>query len=144
MNVLLLSPHFPQNFQAFTFALREAGAQVLGIGDAPESELGGELRSALAEYCHVPNMADYDSLYRAAAWLISRRGRIDRIDSHAEHWLGLEAQLRQDYGIFGQKPSDLDFNRRKSGMKEIFRQAGVPVAPGERVTSAEQIRAFVE
>ncbi|MCX5796688.1 MAG: carboxylate--amine ligase [Elusimicrobia bacterium] len=143
MNVLLLSPNFPQNFQAFTFALREAGANVLGIGDAPDHELGPELRSALAEYTHVPNMADYESLYRAVAYLIYRQGRIDRIDSHAEHWLGLEAQLRQDFGIPGQKPADLDFNRRKSGMKEIFRQAGVPVAPGEKVTSAEQIRAFV-
>jgi biotin carboxylase len=143
MNVLLLSPHFPQNFQAFTFALREAGATVLGAGDAPPEELGGNLHGVLAEYCHVPNMADYESLYRAAAGLISRHGRIDRIDSHTEHWLGLEAQLRDDFGIPGQKPADLDFNRRKSGMKEIFRQAGVPVPPGEAVTSAEQIRAFV-
>ena len=143
MNVLLLSPYFPQNFQRFTFALREAGANVLGIGDAPADELGAELRSALSEYCHVPNMAEYEELYRAVAYLIYRHGRIDRIDSHAEHWLGLEAQLRQDFGIPGQKPADLDFNRRKSGMKEIFRQAGVPVPPGEKVTSAEQIRAFV-
>ena len=88
-------------------------------------------------------MADYEALYRAVAYLIYRHGRIDRIDSHTEHWLGLEARLRQDFGILGQKPADLDFNRRKSGMKEIFRQAGVPVAPGEKVTSAEQIRAFV-
>ena len=143
MNVLLLSPHFPQNFQAFTFALKEAGACVIGLGDAPPEQLGGDLHSALSEYCHVPNMADYESLYRGVAGLISRHGRIDRIDSHAEHWLGLEAQLRQDFGIPGQKPSDLAFNRRKSGMKEIFRQAGVPVVPGERVTSAEQIRGFV-
>ncbi|MBI5239078.1 MAG: carboxylate--amine ligase [Elusimicrobia bacterium] len=143
MNVILLSPHFPVNFQRFTFALKEAGAVVLGAGDAPPEEMDVMLRGALAEYCHVPNMADYESLYRAVAGLISRHGRIDRIDSHAEHWLGLEAQLRQDFGIPGQKPADLDFNRRKSGMKEIFRQAGVPVAPGEKVASAEQIRDFV-
>jgi hypothetical protein len=101
MNVLLLSPHFPQNFQRFTFALREAGATVLGAGDAPPDELGGNLHGVLAEYCHVPNMADYESLYRGAAGFISRHGRLDRVDSHAEHWLSLEAALRQDFGISG-------------------------------------------
>jgi len=142
MNVLLISPLFPPNFQRFAGALKEAGANVLGIGDAPAEHLGG-LKDVLTEYFHLPNMADYEGLFRAAAYLMYRHGRIDRLDSHTEHWLGLEARLRQDFNIFGQKPSDLAFNRRKSGMKEIFRQAGVPAPAGEPVTSAEQVRAFV-
>ena len=88
-------------------------------------------------------MSSYELLYRATALLIHKHGRLDRIESHNEHWLGLEARLRQDFNVFGQKPSDLEFNRRKSGMKEVFRQAGIPVAPGEPVTSAAQIREFV-
>jgi len=97
----------------------------------------------LSEYYHLTNLADYDGLFRAVSYLMYRHGRIDRLDSHSEHWLGLEARLRQDFNIFGQKPADLEFNRRKSGMKEIFRQAGVPVPAGEKVTSADQVRAFV-
>ena len=143
MNVLLLSPHFPPNFQSFAVALKETGANVLGLGDAPEDSLSEGLRAVLSDYYHLPNMADYDGLFRAVSYLMYRHGRIDRLDSHSEHWLGLEARLRQDFNIFGQKPSDLEFNRRKSGMKEIFRQAGVPVPAGEKVTSAEQVRAFV-
>jgi len=143
MNVLLLSPHFPPNFQRFSAALKEAGANVLGIGDAPYDWLSGDLKAVLCDYCHLDNMAHYEGLLRAAAFLTYRHGKIDRVDSHNEHWLGLEAQLRQDFNVFGQKPADLEFNRRKSGMKEIFRQAGVPTPPGEAVRSAEQVRAFV-
>lgn len=143
LNVLLLSPNFPPNFQRFASALREAGATVLGIGDAPPEALDPGLRADLTEYYHLPNMADYEALYRAAAYLMSRHGCIDRLDSHSEHWLGLEARLRLDFNVFGQRPSDLEFNRRKSGMKEIYRQAGVPVMPGEPVASAGQIREFV-
>ena len=142
MNVLVLSPHFPPNFQRFCTALNEAGANVLGIGDAPCESLGDELKAALSEYFYLDNMSRYEALLRAAAFLVYKHGKIDRIESHNEHWLGLEARLRQDFNVFGQKPSDLDFNRRKSGMKEVFRQAGVPSPPGEIVTSAEQIRLF--
>ena len=143
MNVLLLSPHFPPNFQRFSAALKEAGANVLGLGDMPYGGLGRELQASLSEYFHVDNMAHYESLLRAAAYLTHKHGKLDRIDSHNEYWLGLEARLREDFNVFGQKPADLEFNRRKSGMKEIFRQAGVPTAPGEPVTSAGQIRDFV-
>ncbi|MDD5656785.1 MAG: ATP-grasp domain-containing protein [Elusimicrobia bacterium] len=142
MNVLLISPHFPPNFQLFARRLKEAGATVLGVGDAPPEDLGG-VRDILADYCHVPNMSEYEGLLRAVGWLTHRHGKIERVDSHNEHWLDMEARLRRDFNIFGQTPADLDFNRRKSGMKEIFRQAGVPTPPGESVESAGQIRAFV-
>jgi len=143
MNVLVISPHFPPNFQRFCTALNEAGAAVLGIGDAPYDDLGAELKAALREYYCLDNMASYDALLRAAAFLTHKHGKIDRIESHNEHWLGLEARLREDFNVFGQKPADLDFNRRKSGMKEVFRQAGVPTPPGEIAASAAQIKAFV-
>lgn len=142
MNVLFLSPNFPPNFERFCTALKEAGASVLGIGDCPFEALSGGLQWALTEYCHVHNMSEYENLYRAAAHLISRHGRIDRLDSQTEHWLALEARLRQDFNVYGQRPEDLEFNRRKSGMKEIFRQAGIPTPAGELVSSPEQVRAF--
>ena len=115
MNFLMVSPHFPPNFQRFSRVLREAGARVFGVGDAPWEDLGDELRPTLEEYCHVPNMDDYDAVHRATAYLVSRHGRMDRVDSHSEHWLGLEARLRRDFNIEGQRPEDLEVNRRKSG-----------------------------
>ncbi len=143
MNVLFLSPHFPPNFKNFVFALRDAGARVLGIGDAPANEVSDEVKGALAEYVCEPDMyRRYEALKHAVEGLTKRHGRIDRVDSQNEHWLEHEARLRDDFDIYGQRMSDLARNRRKLGMKDVFREAGVPVAPAELVTSHEQAKAF--
>ena len=143
MNVLFLSPHFPPNFKYFCFALKEAGAKVLGIGDAPPHEVEQELRNCLAEYVCVPDMYNrYDALKHVVGELARRHGKIDRIDSQNEHWLEVEARLREDFDIWGQRLTDLNRNRRKLGMKDVFRAAGVPVAPAEMVTSVQQAKAF--
>jgi hypothetical protein len=143
MNVLFLSPHFPPNFKFFVFALRDAGAKVLGMGDAPPHEVAEELRGAMLEYVCVPDMYNrYDAMRAAVVGLIQRHGRIDRIDSQNEHWLEHEARLREAFDVWGQRLGDLSRNRRKLGMKDVFRQAGVPVAPAEMVESREQARVF--
>lgn len=56
MNVVFLSPHFPPNFYNFCVRLREAGANVLGLADAPYESLRPELKSALTEYYRVSDM----------------------------------------------------------------------------------------
>lgn len=143
MNVLFLSPHFPPNFKFFVFALRDAGAKVLGMGDAPPHEVPQELRDALTEYVCVPDMYNrYDAMKDTVAALVQRHGKIARIDSQNEHWLEHEARLRDDFDIWGQRMTDLARNRRKLGMKAVFREAGVPVAPAELVTSVEQAKTF--
>jgi hypothetical protein len=143
MNVLFLSPHFPPNFKHFVFALRDAGAKVLGLGDAPPHDVSDDLKAALTEYVCVPDMYNrYDAMKGAIADLAKRHGRIDRIDSQNEHWLEHEARLRDEMDIWGQRIADVKRNRRKLGMKDFFREAGVPVAPAEMVVSREQCRAF--
>jgi hypothetical protein len=144
MNVLFLSPHFPPNYANFCRALRDEGATVLGIGDAPAHDVHPAVRDVLAEYAYVPQMEHYDSLLRAAAWLVSRFGRIERIDSQNEHWMELEAQLREDFNVPGQKPADTAVNRRKMGMKGVFRAAGIPCAAGERADDPARVRAFAK
>jgi hypothetical protein len=143
MNVLLLSPHFPPNYRYFAYALRAEGARVLGVGDAPAWELGDDLRGALNDYDYVPDMYHKtDDLRRAVESLIHRHGPLHRIESHNEHWLEHDARLREEFGVWGQKISDLRQNRSKLGMKDAFRNAGVPVAPAEMVTSREQALKF--
>lgn len=137
MNVLFLSPQFPPQFFLFCTALRARGVRVLGIGDAPWHELRPELQGALAEYVFLPDLHRYDDVMRATAGLIHRHGRIDRLDSLTEYWLELEARLREDFNVPGQRPADTARNRSKSSMREIFRAAGVPSSEGERLQSAE-------
>jgi hypothetical protein len=145
VNVVFLSPNFPPHYYLFCAALRARGITVLGVGDAPYHDLGPELRAALSEYVSVRRLDEYELPYRAVASLASRHGRIDRVDSLNEHWLPLEARLREDFNIpMGARPKELAHARSKSGMAEIFAAAKIPHPNTARVTTAESVRAFVK
>lgn len=144
MNVVYISPNFPPNHYNFCTCLRQAGATVLGIGDAAREELRPELRAALTDYYRVPVMTDYDAMLRACGYFTHNYGKIDRIESHTEFWLGVDARLREDFNVFGQKPADLEVNRHKMGMKRRFVEAGIPCADGILADSAENVRRFVD
>jgi hypothetical protein len=127
----------------FCARLRELGATVLGIGDAPYDDLRPELREALAEYYRVPDMADTDALVRALGWFIHRHGRIDRLDSLNEWWLSREAQLRTWFDIPGIRLDTIEAIKRKSLMKAIFDDAAIPTARGRVCRTEDDVRSLV-
>jgi hypothetical protein len=143
MNVVFLSPHFPPNFWHFCRGLREAGANPLGIGDAPWETLRPELQGALTEYYRVLDMRRHEELVRGLGYLTFRHGKLDRLDSMSEYWLESEARLRDDFNIPGLRTSDMARIKRKSEMKRLFVEAGVAVARGRICATPEQLRAFV-
>ncbi|MGE5190218.1 MAG: ATP-grasp domain-containing protein [Gemmatimonadota bacterium] len=145
MNFVFLSPHFPPNYYPFCVRLKDLGANVLGLADAPYDALRPELRDAMAEYYRVDDMRDYDGLVRALGHFTHRHGRIDRIDSLNEYWLETESALRTDFNIPGPRADAIDVVKRKSRMKEIYRGAGVAVARGGAAPSlAEALRIAAE
>jgi len=143
MNVIHFSPHFPDNYYRFSTALRELGANPLGIGDAAYDELRPELRAALGEYYRVDSMEDYEQVYRAVAYLCFRHGRAAVLDSFNEYWMQTEARLRSDFNIPGLNLETIGPVKRKSLMKEKFRQAGIAVARGRVVRTTADAEAFV-
>jgi hypothetical protein len=143
MNVVFLSPHFPEHYAAFSTQLKAAGATVLGVADAAYEDLGPSVREALTEYYRVEDMQDYDQLLRALGYLTHKHGKLDRCESLNEYWLAVEARLRDDFNIAGIRGHQIDAIRRKSEMKKRFRQAGVAVAPGRVVRDLAEARAFV-
>lgn len=143
MNVVFLSPHFPTHYHRFCSSLKAAGANVLGMGDEPYDNLSQEVRAALTEYYRVADMHNYDDLVRACGFFTHRYGKIDRLDSLNEYWLSTEACLRDDFNIFGVGGREIDFIRRKSRMKDKFREAGVPVARGQIVNTADDAHALI-
>jgi len=72
--------------------------------------------------------------------LIERFGPIDRIDSNGEHWLVAEAKLRDDFGITGLRSADLDQQRSKLGMAELFARARLPYPPTVPARDATGVR----
>lgn len=129
MNLIFISPNFPTYYWNFCKSLKDRSVTVLGIGDAPYDGLMSETRDNLAEYYKVNNLQDYNEVYRAVAFFISKYGRIDYIESQNEFWLELEAKLREDFNIYhGFRPAELEAMKYKSKMKAVYASVGVPTA----------------
>jgi biotin carboxylase len=143
MNLIYISPAFPPNFQAFCHGLANRGVNVLGIGEDYYDNLSEDLKSSLTEYYRVDNLEDYEQVYRAAAWFAHRWGRIERVESHNEHWMMHEARLREDFNIQGPKTEQTLKIKRKSEMKKIFNSCKVPVVAGEIIKDRLHLEKFI-
>ncbi|MBO4475469.1 MAG: Type 1 glutamine amidotransferase-like domain-containing protein [Bacteroidales bacterium] len=129
MNVVFISPHFPQTYSHFCAGLKANGVNVLGIADAPHGELTQELRGALTDYYQVRNLEDYDEVYRAVAWFAHRYGHIDWIESNNEYWLEQDARLRTDFNVTSGLHTDrIAGIKEKSEMKKSYAAGHVPTA----------------
>lgn len=144
MNFLSISPHFPLNFINFCVRLQQAGIRVLGIAEEPYDLLPAELKGALTEYYRVGSLNDYDEVVRACGYFTHRYGKIDRIESHNEHWLQLDAALRSDFNVPGIKGDQILDMKLKSRMKHAFAKAGVAVVAGAIVNTLDEASAFIE
>ncbi len=143
MNVVYLSPHFPLHYHRFCQSLKQAGANVLGIGDADHGQLPPEVVDSLTEYYRVQNMHDIDEIIRACGFFTHKYGKLDRFESLNEYWLDTEARIHDDFNMFGVRSRQIDDYRRKSRMKAKFRLANVPTARGRLVRSIEDARTLV-
>ena len=65
LNFILISPHFPENFETFALRLKENGVCTLGIADIPYEELSENLKQSLTEYYRVDQLEDYDQVFRS-------------------------------------------------------------------------------
>ena len=129
MNVVFISPHFPLYFHNFCSRLKNRGVNVLGIGDAQYSEISNETKESLSEYYRVNSLENYDEVYKAVAYYISKYGRIDFVESQNEYWLETDARIRSDFNICsGTKFEDLAVMKYKSKMKAVYESVGLNVA----------------
>lgn len=143
MNVVFLSPHFPEHWYRFAVALRSVGATTLGIADVDYGQLKHELRDALHDYYRVDDLADYDQLTRALGWFTHRHGKIDRLDSLNEHWLETETALRTDFNIPGINQAEIGAIKRKSVMKQRFIDAGLAPGRGRVCRDEAELRELI-
>lgn len=144
-NFVFISPNFPTNYWQFCKHLKENGLRVLGIGDQPYDELLPELRANVHEYYKVGSMENYDEVYRAVAFFISKYGRIDWLESNNEYWLERDAMLRTDFHITsGFQAEDMPRIKFKSGMKSFYQAAGIPTARYHMVDDFASCRRFID
>jgi hypothetical protein len=144
MNFVFLSPHFPPNYYRFAAALKNHGVNVLGLADENYDSLRPELKSSLTEYFRVHDMNNYDELVRALGYFTHRYGKLDRIDSHSEHWLETEARLRTDFNMPGIQRDQIERVKRKSLMRKAFIKAGIQVARGRVVKDLKDAQKLIK
>ncbi|MCI9501741.1 MAG: ATP-grasp domain-containing protein [Hungatella sp.] len=144
-NFVFISPNFPTNYWQFCRELKNNGMNVLGIGDQPYNELTDELKGSLNEYYKVSSLENEDEVYRAVAFFIFKYGRVDWLESNNEYWLEKDAKLRTDFHITsGFQTEDIPRVKFKSGMKEYYIKAGIPVARHHIVDDLEGCLGFIK
>ncbi|MFP4021842.1 MAG: acetyl-CoA carboxylase biotin carboxylase subunit family protein [Halanaerobium sp.] len=143
MNYIFISPYFPNNFYNFCVELKKAGVNVLAIGDKSYDDLRSELKDSVNEYYRVNDMEDYSQMVRACGYFTHKYGKIDRIESHNEHWLESDARLRKDFNVDGLKIDEIESMKYKSKMKEVFNEAGLNTARGRVVDHLSEAEGFI-
>ena len=144
-NFVFISPNFPTNYWQFCKHLKDNGLRVLGVGDCPYDDLLPELRASLTEYYKVGSMENYDEVYRAVAFFISKYGRIDWLESNNEYWLERDAMLRTDFHITsGFQVEDMERIKYKSKMKPYYEAVGIPTARYHIVDTYAKCKAFID
>ena len=144
-NFVFISPNFPTNYWQFCKHLKDNGLRVLGVGDCPYDELLPELRASLTEYYKVGSMENYDEVYRAVAFFISKYGRIDWLESNNEYWLERDAMLRTDFHITsGFQTSDMERIKYKSKMKPYYEAVGINTARYHIVDTFANCKKFID
>ena len=146
MNLIFISPHFPQTYWHFCAGLKANGVNVLGIADTNYENLPWELRQSLSDYYKVNDLGNYEEVYRAVAWFAHKWGKIDWIESNNEYWLEQDARLRTDFNVTtGIKNDQIASIRNKSEMKKYYALGGIPTA--RQIKGAEgaaKVKAFVK
>lgn len=143
MNLVYISPHYPAHYSQFVESLAKYGVKVYGISDLPDEALDPVIRNSICGHYRVERLEDHNQVINAAKFFKANIGNIDCVESHLEPWIELEALVREACDINGPKPDNLQFIKRKSKMKDVFKRAKVPAARGEVVTTIEKALKFI-
>ncbi len=144
MNLIFISPHFPETYWHFCAGAKADGINVLGIADAPYDQLSPELKASLTEYYRVNNLEDYGEVFRAVAFFSFKYGKIDWIESNNEYWLEQDARLRTDFNVTtGIRSDRIAAIKNKSEMKKYYALGGIPTARQIKAAEGlEKVRDF--
>ncbi len=141
MNVIFVEPAFPYNQREFVRGLHAAGANVIGIGERPVSELSDELKHWMGDYIQIGSVVHEPSLLEAVK-AVQGKLWVDRLEATIEAHIMAAAVVREATGIPGTSTRTAFLCRDKPAMKEVLREAGIPCAMSTRATSPADAREF--
>lgn len=129
---------------SFCKALKENGANVLGITETPTDYLPYELKVNLTDHYKVDSLHNFDQKCDAIRYFINKYGPIDYIESNNEYWLDDDARLREIFNVTtGPNPELIKTFNRKSLMKEGYKRANVKTARYLLVSTIDKAKDFI-
>lgn len=143
MHVIFIEPAFPANQREFVRALAGIGASVYGIGERPYDWLDDETKHWLTNYQQIESVTDEGALEWAVRDAQSKVW-IDRMEATVEAHTLPVARVRERCEIPGVSSRTTYLCRDKVAMKEVLRQAGIPVAASGPVSSYSEARSFAK
>jgi len=143
MHVVFVEPRFPGNQKDFVRGLREAGAEVSAIGEAPAAALGPELASWLVHYEQVGSVCDEAEVGAVVARIHAQRP-VERLEATVEAHILPIANVRERLGIPGTSVRTAFLCRDKPAMKEALRGAGIATARSLGSGDQDEIIGFAD
>ncbi len=143
MHVIFIEPAFPRNQREFVRGLKEAGAVVSAIGEAPAEAFSDEMKNWLTFYEQVPSVVHEPSLTEAVR-RIQGKGWVDRLEATVEAHIMPAAKARETCGIPGTTTQTAYLCRDKPAMKDALREAGIPTAASMGSDDPKEVRDFAE
>lgn len=141
----MISPGFPADMPLFTRALANVGAEVLGVGDQPRSDLAPEVQEVLSDYLRLDDLWDEDATVDAVtAWLGSEGRAVDRVECLWEPGVVLAAKLSTRLGVPGLSVDQAVAFRDKETMKQVLDAAGIRTPHHYRADTKDRVRSAAE
>lgn len=143
MNIIFVEPAFPANQRRFVHALASVGANVYGIGESDEAQLGDDLHGALGGYYRVGSVTNVQQLIDAVRFFQDKVW-IDALEATVEAHTMPAAQAREATNIPGTSVRTTWLCRDKPSMKDALRAAGVPTAESAAIDSSADAKEFAD
>ena len=141
--VVFVAPLFRPNTNRYLRGFCSlSGVRVGVIGMEDAAMLDPRLRDQVAGFAQVRDVGDPDQLVRAATELRARLGGLDVLTGSLEELQIPVAIARERLGIPGMHEAVARNFREKARMKEVLRDAGVPVARHRLVGSMAEAQRF--
>jgi len=143
MNVIFLSPGFPQEMPFFTRGLSQAGAKVIGLGDQPQGALPEMAAQHLSAYVQCRSFADEQDLVHQAR-AIADKVRVDRVECMWEPLMVAAARMREALGLPGLTVEQTLPFRDKELMKQKLDAAGIRTPRHARARTVAEVHEAIE
>jgi hypothetical protein len=139
MNVILVSPGYPEEMPLFARGLARVGARVLGVGQQPERTLPDLARRNLVAYLQVDDLADEEAvLHRVGQWTSGLH--INRVECLWRPAVGLAARMREVVGVIGVSPRQVRLFQDRDAITQELDRWHIRTPRRERTASLSHCR----